>query len=289
VISSALSTTVLAISMRVFEITAYGISAIFLALYIMIDRDRLRGWLFSVVPRSHHIRLARVLMNLETIVGAYIRGQLITCLSIAIFSFVLLVICGVPNALALAVFAGIADVLPYIGAILSIAPMIIAALVRGPVVVTIILLVMLAYEEFESRVLVPRIYGRALRLPSSIVLFALLAGGTVMGILGALLALPIAATIMMLIEELRVELPGKQDRVADVDQRVGDERAEKEYLRRTVGVPVEEAAAIAASISDVRREAESRPQEAVGTSTESGNTNELERSTTLTEKKGEKP
>jgi predicted PurR-regulated permease PerM len=289
VISSTLSTMALAISMRIFEITAYGISAIFLALYIMIDRDRLRGWLFSVVPRSHHIRLARVMMNLETIVGAYIRGQLITCLSIAIFSFVLLVICGVPNALALAVFAGIADVLPYIGAILSIAPMVIAALVRGPVVVIIILLVMFAYEEFESRVLVPRIYGRALRLPSSIVLFALLAGGTVMGILGALLALPIAATIMMLIEELRVELPGKQERVADVDQRVGDERAEKEYLRRTVGVPVEEAAAIAASISDLRREAEGRPQEAVGTTTESGNTNELERSTTLTEKKGEKP
>ncbi|MCX6120558.1 MAG: AI-2E family transporter [Ignavibacteriales bacterium] len=287
-ISSAISTTVLAISMRIFEITAYGISAIFLALYIMIDRDRLRGWLFAVVPRSHHIRLARVMMNLETIVGAYIRGQLITCLSIAIFSFVLLVLCGVPNALALAVFAGIADILPYIGAILSIAPMVVAALARGPVVVTVILLIMLAYEEFESRVLVPRIYGRALRLPSSIVLFALLAGGTVMGILGALLALPIAATIMMLIEELRIELPGKQERVADVDQRVGDERAEKEYLRRTVGVPVEQAAAIAASISDDRREEESHPPEAVRTTIESGNTNGPERSTALTEKKVEK-
>ena len=213
------------------------------------------------------------MMNLETIVGAYIRGQLITCLFIAIFSFVLLVVCGVPNALALAVFAGIADVLPYIGAILSIAPMVIAALVRGPVVVTVVLLIMLVYEEFESRVLVPRIYGHALRLPSSIVLFALLAGGKVMGILGALLALPVAATVMMLIDELRVELPGKQERVSDVEQRVRDERAEKEYLRRTVGVPVEQAAAIAASISDDRREEERRPPEAVVTTIESGNTN----------------
>jgi predicted PurR-regulated permease PerM len=269
-ISSGISAMVFDFSMRIFEITAYGISAIFLALYIMIDRDRLRGWLFAAVPRSHHIRLARVMMNLETIVGAYIRGQLITCLFIAIFSFVLLVVCGVPNALALAVFAGVADVLPYIGAFLSIGPMVIAALVRGPVIVTIVLLIMLAYEEFESRVLVPRIYGRALRLPSSIVLFALLAGGTVMGILGALLALPIAATIMMLIEELRVELPGKQERVADVDQRVGDERAEKEYLRRTVGVPVEQAAAIAASISDDRRKEDSAPSEAADVSNTTG-------------------
>jgi predicted PurR-regulated permease PerM len=196
-------------------------------------------------------------MNLETIVGAYIRGQLITCLLIAVFSFVLLVACGVPNAMALAVFAGVADVLPYIGAFLSIGPMALAALARGPVVVAVILLIMLAYEEFESRVLVPRIYGRALRLPASVVLFALLAGGTLMGILGALLALPVAAAVMMLIEELRFELPGQQEQVADVEQRVGDERAEEEYERRTEGAPAEQAAAIAVEMSDDRRKEES--------------------------------
>ncbi len=260
--ASAISGTVLAFSMRVFEIAAYGASAIFLALYIMIDRDRLRGGLFAVVRRSHHIRLARVMMNLETIVGAYIRGQVITCLLIAVFSFVLLVASGVPNAVALAVFAGVADVLPYIGAFLSIAPMVLAALARGPVVVVVVLLIMLAYEEFESRVLVPRIYGRALRLPSPVVLIALLAGGTLMGILGALLALPVAATVIMLIEELRVELPGQQEQVADVEQRVGDERAEEEYERRTEGVPAQQAAAIAVEISDDRRKEERRPPEA---------------------------
>lgn len=261
--SLIISATGFAVSVRIFEIVAYGLSAIFLALYIMIDRDRLRGGLYATVPRSHHIRLARVMLNLETIVGAYIRGQLITCLFIAVFSFILLVLCGVPNALALSVFAGLADVLPYIGALLSIAPMVLAALARGPVVAAVVLLVMLAYEEFESRVLVPRIYGQALRLPSSVVLFALLAGGTLMGILGALLALPVAATVMMLIEELRVEFPGQQEQVADTEQRVGDERAEEEYERRTEGVPVAEAAAIAVEISDDRRKEESRPEAAV--------------------------
>jgi len=263
---STISATAFAFSMRVFEITAYGASAIFLALYIMIDRDRLRGGLFAAVPRSHHIRLARVMMNLETIVGAYIRGQLITCLLIAVFSFVLLVACGVPNAMAIAVFAGVADVLPYIGAFLSVGPMVLASLARGPVVVVVVLLIMLAYEEFESRVLVPRIYGRALRLPSSVVLFALLAGGMLMGILGALLALPVAATIMMLIQELRVDLPGQQEQVADVEQRVGDERAEEEYERRTEGVPAEQAAAIAVEMSDDRRKEENRPPEAADVS-----------------------
>ena len=77
-----------------------------------------------------------------------------------------------------------------------------------------------------------------------------------MGILGALLALPCAATVMMLIEELRVELPGQQAQVADVAQRVGDERAEQEYERRTEGVPAEQAAAIAVEISVDRRKEE---------------------------------
>jgi predicted PurR-regulated permease PerM len=255
-LTGTLGATAFSFSVRVFGIAAYGLSALFLALYIMIDRDRLRGGLFAVVPRSHHVRLSRVMMNLETIVGAYIRGQVLTSLLMAIFTFVLLKACGVENALALAVFAGLADVLPYIGALLSVVPAFLAALSRGPVVAAVVLVLMLAYEEFESRVLVPRIYGRMLRLPSSVVLFALLAGGTLMGILGALLALPVAAAAMMLIEELRVELPGEQEQPVDADLREADDRGEEEYERRTEGVGAEQAAAIAVEISADRKKDE---------------------------------
>ncbi len=255
-LTGTLGATAFSFSVRVFGIAAYGLSALFLALYIMIDRDRLRGGLFAVVPRSHHVRLSRIMMNLETIVGAYIRGQVITSLLMAIFTFVLLTACGVENALALAVFAGLADVLPYIGALLSVGPAFLAALSRGPVVAAVVLVLMLAYEEFESRVLVPRIYGRMLRLPSSVVLFALLAGGTLMGILGALLALPVAAAAMMLIEELRVELPGEQEQPVDADLREADDRGEEEYERRTEGVGAEQAAAIAVEISADRKKDE---------------------------------
>jgi len=246
----------LSYSLRIFEIAAYGLSALFLALYMMIDRDRLRGGLFAVVPRTHHIRLSRVMLNLETIVGAYIRGQLITCLLIGAFTFVLLTVCGVKNAMALAVLAGIADVLPYVGAILSVVPVVLAALGHSPAVAAIVLVMMLAYEEFEGRVLIPRIYGQALRLPSSVVFFALMAGGTLMGLLGALLALPVAATVMMLIEELRVELPGEQEQVADTVLRARDDLAEEEYERRTEGVAAEQAAAIAVEISVDRKKDE---------------------------------
>jgi len=247
-------------STRVVVIFAYIMSSVFLALYIMIDRDRLRGGLFSVVPRSHHIRLSRVMLNLETIVGAYIRGQVITSVLIAVFVFILLRVCGVSSALVIALFAGVADVLPYIGAVLSVGAAAAAALSRGPTIMIVVLALMLAYKGFESRVIVPRIYGRALRLPSSVILFSLLAGGVLSGVTGALLALPVAAAVLMLIEELRVDLPGHQELAKDVEIKERDDRGEEEYERRAEGMPAKQAAAIAVEISaDRHKEEKSLP------------------------------
>jgi predicted PurR-regulated permease PerM len=249
--------TALLWSTHAIEIIAYLTSAVFLALYMMIDRDRLRGGLYAAVPRRYHIRLSRVLLNLETIVGGYIRGQVLTSLLMAVFVLVVLTASGVANAVALAVLGGLADVLPYIGVFLTVGPALIAASSKGLVVTIVVASVLLAYEEFESRFLVPRIYGHVLRLPSSIVLIALLVGASLMGIVGALMALPAAAAIRMLFEELRVSLPGEQ--VDDPELRERDERAEREYRRRTDGVTAEEAAAIALEISDAQRAEEGGP------------------------------
>lgn len=241
------------------EGVAYGVGAIFLALYMMLDRDRLRGALFAVVPRTHHIRLSRILVNLNTIVGGYIRGQVITCALMFAFMFVLLTACGIPNALVIAVFGGLADVLPYIGIFITMAPAVAAALPFGAVITLVVFLLMLAYEEFESRVLVPIVYGRALRLPSSVVLISLIAGATLFGIIGALLALPVAATILMLIDKLRVELPGETEQAGDTEIRKRDARSEREYERRTEGMPAEEASAIAVEMSGNRKRTEDKP------------------------------
>ena len=241
---------------RGLEIVAYGFASIFLAFYMMLDRDRLRGALFAMVPRSHHIRLSRILLNLGTIVGGYIRGQLLTCLLMVGFILVLLLACGVPNALAIAVFGGVMDLLPYIGLFLTMAPAVLAAWGEGPAVTAIVFALMLAYEEFESRVLVPLVYGRALRLPSSVVLFSLIVGTTMGGLVGALLALPMAAAVLMLVEELRVELPGETMQPEDFAQQQTDSRSEREYARRAESMPANQAAAIAVEISGKRKKKE---------------------------------
>jgi predicted PurR-regulated permease PerM len=247
---------VLTATSNVVAVVAYTIGAIFLALYMMLDRDRLRGGMFAVVPRAHHVRFSRVLLNLETIVGGYIRGQLITCVLMTLFILALLLICRVPNALAIAVFGGVADVLPYIGAFLTMLPAVAAGYMVSPAIGLTVLILLFAYEEFESRVLVPLVYGRALRLPSSVVFFSLLVGAALGGIIGALLALPMAAAVLMLVEELRVELPGETIQPEDVEVRRKDQQEEREYEHRTESAPAEEAAAVAVEIARDRKEEE---------------------------------
>jgi hypothetical protein len=209
-----------------------------------------------MVPRCHHIRLSRILLNLETIVGGYLRGQVITSACMSAFTFFLLLACGIPNALAIAIFAGAADVLPYLGAFLSVGAVAAVAYSSGPVILMIVTVLMLFYEEFESRFIMPKVYGRELRLPSPVILLSLLTGGVLMGVTGALLALPLAAAGLMLIEELRVELPGQQAQAEDLELMERDHLNEEEYVRRAEGLSAEMASQIAVEISVDRQKEE---------------------------------
>jgi len=247
-------TAALMASLGVVEVIGYVATSVVLAIYFIADAERTRGALYALFPRRFHVRLARVLLNLETIVGGYLRGQIITSVAIGIFTFALLEITRVPNALALAAFAALTDVIPFVGGLLATTPAVLVALSRGSAVTTIVLVAMIAYQEFESRVIVPRVYGKALRLSSAVVVIALLVGGKVGGIMGALLALPIAAALRMLIEELRVDLPG--DDTDDPRLRARDARAERTYARETAGASPAEAAAVATEIATEIRDAD---------------------------------
>jgi predicted PurR-regulated permease PerM len=191
----------------------YSGTTLVLAFYLLAEGERAQAVVYAMVPREHHARLARILRNLETIVGGYMRGQLFTSAAIGVFTFLLLLVCRVPDALVLAIFAALVDVLPFVGGLLVIIPAFLSAVPRGPFIAGTVLVSLLIYMEFESRILVPRVYGRVLRLSSTVVVLALLAGGTLMGIMGALLALPIAAGLLMILDELHLEMPG--DHVAE--------------------------------------------------------------------------
>jgi putative heme transporter len=248
-LSARAGTAMIGYSTHLFMFIGYGISTLVLAIYLLADPARAKGLVYSVVPRHHHVKLAKILIELEVIVGGYMRGQLITSASITIFVFVLLTALGADNALPIALFAGMTDILPFVGGYVASTPVVIAVAPQGTTVTVIIAAVMLLYQEFESRILVPRVYGRVLRLPPAVVLVALLVGGTLAGVLGALLALPIAAGIRMLIRELRVDLPGDMPATDETHQL--DERANAVYEQMSEGVTTADAGVIADDIASM--------------------------------------
>jgi predicted PurR-regulated permease PerM len=239
--------TMVGYSSQILTMLGYTISTTFLAIYLLADPVRSKGLIYSVVPRQHHIKLARILIELKAIVGGYMRGQLITSVAIAVFMFGLLSAFRVDDALALALFSGLTDIIPFIGGYVASLPAILSVTGGGIGAVLIVLALCVAYQEFESRILVPRVYGKVLRLPPAVVLVSLLVGGTLMGIFGALLALPIAAGLQMVVRELRVELPGETP--PDASTRARDERAEDIYERLTEGATAADAGVIAGEMA----------------------------------------
>ena len=166
----------------------------------------------------------------------------------------LLVIFKVPNAMSLALFGALVDVIPFVGGFLVIIPAVLSALPLGVAVAGTLFLLQLIYMEFESRILVPRIYGQVLRLPPTAVILALLAGGTLMGIIGALLALPIAAGLLMMLEELKVDMPGNDS--VDLPLEARHARQEVKYEMMSAGAAAPEAGEIAKNLAHDSRDAE---------------------------------
>ena len=241
-------------SSQAVRVVGYGATTLVLSFYLLMDGARAQGVLYAVVPRDYHMRLARILQRLEVIVGGYVRGQLITSAVIGVFTFVLLLVCRVPNATSLSLFAALVDVIPFIGGFLVILPAVLSALPRGLSTALIIFVALSVYMEFESRILIPKIYGKVLRLSSTAVILALVAGGILMGVMGALLALPIAAGLLMILEELRVEMPG--DDSIDRREAAKNARTEATYEQMSAGATAPEAGQIAKALAQDIREAD---------------------------------
>ncbi len=161
--------------------------------YLLADTPRMSRFVYQFVPPGREPEMDRWLGALRAVVGGYIRGQLITTACIAVFTFTVLTAAGVPNAIAFAILAGFVDIIPIVGAVIAVMMPTLAAFQESPEQALIVVVALLLYQQFEDRVLAPRVYGSTLNLPPVIVLVAVLVGGQLFGIPGVLLALPAAA------------------------------------------------------------------------------------------------
>lgn len=186
-----------------------GLTIAVITAYLLVEAPRLRAFLFRLIPTDRHADARRFLHALERVVGGYVRGQLITSLVIGVYTMIVLLVAGVPNAVAFGVLAAFADIIPLVGAFIAVVPATVAAFQESTTQAIIVLTALLIYQQFEDRLLVPRIYGQTLNLPAIVVLLAVLAGAELMGIVGVLLALPAAAAGRVILDDYLFRREGR--------------------------------------------------------------------------------
>ena len=176
-----------------------------MAFYWLTERDRIEDLGLRMIPLRHRERFLTIFRDVEAALGAYVRGQGIMSLTVGLFSFLGLTLAGVPYPLVLAVFAGITEAIPMIGPVLGAAPALLVALLTSPEKALLVGVIYLAIQQLEAHVLVPKIMERQVGLSPLLVILALASGNLLGGILGAVLAIPVAAALQILVRHLIVD------------------------------------------------------------------------------------
>jgi predicted PurR-regulated permease PerM len=176
---------------------AAGLAAVVLvivmALYFLAEGRRVIEWLIAFAPPRQRSKIRTTLRQVDPIVFAYMRGQIITCTLCGSVALTTALVLDIPGAVPLAVLAFVADLVPVVGTIAMTVPAVAVAFVVSGVKAVIVLVVYLAYHLIESYWIIPRVYGTEMRLSTLTVLLAVLAGGILQGALGAVLILPFVA------------------------------------------------------------------------------------------------
>ena len=189
-------------------------SVIFLTVYGLADAPRLRAWVGGLLYRDRRERYLQITDRIVHTTSRYMLGNLAISLICATVYGVTAVILDVPHPLALAVIAGVLDLIPTIGATVAGVIIALVSLSVSLEATIVFLIVIVIYQQVENYVLQPTIIGKAAHVAGFTVLASVLAFGALFGFIGAIIAVPIAAGIQIVVEELTA---GRRNRIAAAD------------------------------------------------------------------------
>jgi predicted PurR-regulated permease PerM len=198
-VPSNLARHVLGASTAALNFLVTALTVVIITTYLILDAHRIDHVIYERLPRTYHHHARYMLARMQEVVGGYIRGQVLTSAIIMGFALVLLLVLRVPNPMPLALLAGVGDVIPVIGVVVIVAPLTAAALTVSVQAGVIIAVAMIVYVWVENNILVPRIYSETLSLPPLVIFLALIVGGKLLGLAGALLSLPLTAALRVII------------------------------------------------------------------------------------------
>lgn len=177
------------------------ITALVMTIYLLLDRDGLKNFVISIIPADSQVPIINLAKKMSVKVGDWFRGQLILSSIIGLIYLIGLLIIGVPYALAIAVLAGIMEFVPVIGPIITGVIAALVALSISPIRALFVIVLFIVVQQLENTILVPKIMQKALGLSPIVIILALLIGAKILGLIGALLAVPLSALVSVVIQE----------------------------------------------------------------------------------------
>jgi predicted PurR-regulated permease PerM len=189
-------------SAGIFGLIINGILVIFLASYFAVEAKKLIPKLLLWVPPDKRERVSSLIGPLGARMGGYVRGQILVSIAVATFLGVGLTLFGVNYSLVLGILAGVLNLVPFVGSMLTGIFAILIALNQSATLALLTLGLFLVEQVVESNFIVPHLLGRQVDLHPLIVLFAVIIGATIGGAVGALAAVPLSSAIVFLAQEL---------------------------------------------------------------------------------------
>ncbi len=174
----------------------------FLVYYMLKDAQVIERSFVGLFPGHRRKEILRVLRDIDEALGNYVRGQLLVCLAVGILAYIGYLVIGLPYALLLAALVALFNIIPYLGPFFGAIPAILVALSVSYKMVFYVIIVNLVVQMLEGNVISPQIVGRTLHMHPLLIIFALLVGGEVGGILGMILAVPFFAVCKVILEHV---------------------------------------------------------------------------------------
>ncbi len=186
-----------------------AISVLVISFYLVAADRGMKHFIHDLVPTAHQTVVMNLIQKIQRKMGMWVVGQLILSVFIFLLTYIGLSILGVKYALFLALLAGLLEVVPYVGPFLSAIPAVFFALIQSPALVIGVIVLYIIIQKTEGYVLVPKVMEKTVGTSPLVVLLALLIGFKLAGVLGLLLAVPLAGAVTVVIAELFHEKTGQ--------------------------------------------------------------------------------
>ncbi|HSH21969.1 MAG TPA: AI-2E family transporter, partial [Candidatus Caenarcaniphilales bacterium] len=195
---------VIEVGLTVAELAISLASVLAMVFFWLTERARLQRFALALMPATRRAGVREGWNEIELRLGSWVRGQLILMGSMGVMTSMAYFAIGLEGPLLLGVIAALAEAIPIVGPLIGAVPALVVAAMEGRVeIVIIVTVVYAAIQTLEANVLVPLVMRNTIGIPPFLVIVSILAGGAIGGVVGALMAVPVAAAILVVLERLQ--------------------------------------------------------------------------------------